>query len=302
MNKGKAKIKTLPIVVFFATGLFLLASCESKRIVYTPKGYIIDKPEIYELGTKLDEISGICWINDTTMYANNDEAGKIFAINLKNINDPEYANVKFGCKDCEIKSKDDYEDITKVGDAVYVLISTGKIIKVTNYRDEDSLKAEIVGQLPGNENEFESLYYDKEVNSLIMLCKNCHKEKDKIRSAYRFDLESNTLIDTPYYQLSMDEVRMKINDRTQEFRPSAASINPIDGKLYMVSSIGKLLVVADRKGKVENAFHLSGVDFAQPEGITFADNGDMYISNEVATEPKATLLLFKYVDPATVKK
>ncbi|HEX2630762.1 MAG TPA: SdiA-regulated domain-containing protein [Chitinophagaceae bacterium] len=302
MNKGKAKIKTLPIVIFFATGLFLLASCESKRIVYTPKGYIIDKPEIYDLSPKLDEISGICWINDTTMYANNDESGKIFAINLTNINDPDYANVKFGCKGCEIKSKDDYEDITKVGDAIYVLISTGKIIKVTNYRSEDSLQAEVVAQLPGNENEFESLYYDKAVHSLILLCKNCHKEKDKIRSAYRFDLESNTLVDTPYYQLSMDEVRMKVNDRTQEFRPSAAAINPIDGKLYMVSSIGKLLVIADRKGKVENAFHISAVNFAQPEGITFADNGDMYISNEVATEQNATLLKFAYTDPATVKK
>jgi hypothetical protein len=61
-------------------------------------------------------------------------------------------------------------------------------------------------------------------------------------------------------------------------------------------------VIADRKGKVENAFHISAVNFAQPEGITFADNGDMYISNEVATEQNATLLKFAYTDPATVKK
>jgi uncharacterized protein YjiK len=295
MNKGKANLKTLPTCLLLAVVLLLLASCESKHVIYTPRGYDISKPEAHDLGTKLDEISGICWINDTMMLANNDESGKIFAINLKDLGEKEYRNVKFG-------NKDDYEDIVKVEDAIYVLVSTGKILKVTGYRSQDSVVAETVGVLPGDKNEFESLYYDKEVNSLVMLCKNCHKEKDNIRSAYRFDLATSQLIDTPYYQINMDEIRMKINDSGLDFRPSAATINPKDNKLYIVSAVGNLLVVADKKGKVENAFRISGIDFPQPEGITFADNGDMYISNEVATEQQATLLMFKYIDPSGAKQ
>lgn len=296
MNKGRVKIKTLPTLIFFAVGLLLLTACESKRVIYTPPGYYIDKPEIYDLGTKLDEISGICWISDSIMIANNDESGKIFAINLKDLSQRQYRNVEFG-------KKGDYEDIVKVDNAIYILVSTGQILKVTGYQNEDSVRMDTVATLPGKENEFESLYYDKEVNSLVMLCKDCHKEKNRIRSAYRFDLGSNQLIDSPYYQLSIDELRMKVNDKSQEFRPSAAAINPKDNKLYIVSSIGKLLVVTDHKGKVEGAYHISAVDFVQPEGITFADNGDMYISNEVAEEQKATLVRFPYTDPkARVKK
>jgi hypothetical protein len=289
-NNAIGKIKTLPAWMILPFSLLLLAGCESKRVIYTPTGYDITRPVSHELGSKLNEISGICWINDSIMLANNDETGKIFAIDLTNFKNLDYRNVKFG-------SKDDYEDIVKVDSSIYILISTGQIVKVTNYHNEDSIRSEVVAELPGKENEFESLYYDKEVNSLIMLCKNCHKEKDKIRSAYRFDLQTNTLIDTPYYQIKMDELRKKLNDSRAEFRPSAAAVNPKDNKVYLISSIGHLMVVINKKGKIEQAFGISTIMFPQPEGMTFADNGDMYISNEMATEPAATLLRFIYEKP-----
>ena len=290
MITGRAKFYLASMVV--VAGLLMATGCfKTKRVVYTPHGYDITKPKKYDLGSKLDEISGICWVNDTLMLANNDESGKIFLVNPRDMDNLEYVNVKFG-------EKNDYEDIVKVDSAAYVLVSTGQIVKVTGYGSQSTVKAEEVASLPGDKNEFESLYYDKEVNSLIMLCKDCHKEKDKIRSAYRFDLATNRLIDTPYYQFDMDALRKKMNDNAAEFRPSAASINPADGKLYIISSIGKTLVVADRKGKIEQAMQISALMFSQPEGITFAENGDMYISNEVATEDAATILKFKYTRPA----
>ena len=64
-----------------------------------------------------------------------------------------------------------------------------------------------------------------------------------------------------------------------------------------VSSIGKLMVVINKKGKVEQAFRISALMFPQPEGITFSDKGDMYISNEIASEQTATLLKYKYTKP-----
>ena len=288
MNKGKAKIKTCLTAV--AASIILMAACESRHVIYTPTGYDITKPQTFELGSKLNEISGICWINDSLMLAENDEAGKIFAIDLRHMDQFEYRNVKFG-------SKGDYEDIVKVDSAIYMLISDGRIVKVTNYNNPENVQSETVADFGGKDNEFETLYYDDEVKSLIMLCKNCHKEKNKIRSAYRFDLNTNKLIDTPYYQIDMDAIRKKMDDDRAEFRPSAAAVNPKDGKVYIVSSIGKLMVVISRTGKVEQAFGISGIMFPQPEGITFAANGDMYISNEIANEARATLLKFRYLQP-----
>lgn len=285
-----AKIKTLPLWLVLPLFFISIAYCNTKRVIYTPRGYDITKPQTIQLGSKLDEISGICWINDSLMLANNDESGRIFAINLANLNDLEYRNVKFG-------EKGDYEDIIKVDSAIYLLLATGKIVKVTGYHNDDAVQSTVVGELPGIENEFESLYYDKDVNSLVMICKDCHKEKNKFRSAYRFDLAKNQLIDSPYYQIQMDQIRKILEKNEVDFRPSAAAYNPVDQKIYIVSSIGKLMVVINKKGKVEQAFGISGIVFPQPEGITFADNGDMYISNEIGSEPAATLLKFKYKAP-----
>lgn len=272
--------------------LFIIAltQCNHKKVIYTPLGYNITQPQTISLGSKLDEISGICWVSDSLMLANNDESGRIFAINLANLKDLEYRNFKFG-------EKGDYEDIVKVDSAIYLLVATGKIVRVTGFQNEDSVKSEVVAELPGIQNEFESLYYDQEVNSLIMLCKDCHKEKNRIRSAYRFDLSRNELIDSPYYQIQVDQIRKITENNEADFRPSAAAVNPRDGKVYIVSSIGKLMVVINKKGKVEQAFGISGIMFPQPEGITFSDNGDMYISNEIASEQASTLLKFRYTKP-----
>jgi hypothetical protein len=284
-------IKTLPSIISGILFLMLLISCDGKRIRYTPRGYNITKPQTMNLGTRLDEISGICWVSDSIILANNDESGRIFAINIMEPGNLDYTNVKFG-------EKDDYEDIVKVDSAIYLLVATGKIVRVMNYQDETNIQAETVAELPGVENEFESLYYDKDINSLVMVCKDCHREKNKIRSAYRYDLSSNKLIDSPYYQIQMDQIRKITDDAEADFRPSAASINPMDNKVYIVSSIGKLMVVINSKtGKVEQAFGISALLFPQPEGITFSDKGDMFISNEIASEQAATLHKFKYTKP-----
>ena len=60
-----------------------------------------------------------------------------------------------------------------------------------------------------------------------------------------------------------------------------------------ISSVGKLLVIADKNGKVEQAIRLDPVLYNQPEGMTFAPNGDLYISNE-GGEGIATILRFTY--------
>lgn len=266
---------------------FLVSACQQKRVIYTPRGYDITKPDKREMGNKLSEISGIFWIDENTMLAQEDESGKIYTINLKDKKDFQYNPVKFG-------PKGDYEDIVKVNANVYLLVGDGRIYEVPDYSIGKDIPGTVIASLAGNENEFEAMYYDNEVSSLIVLCKSCHKEKNQIRTAYRFDLITRQLIDTPYYTIDVDIIKQKLNDNRTEFRPSAAAIHPVQNKLYILSSIGKLLVITDKQGHVEQAIPISGTLFNQPEGITFAANGDMYISNEAGSEESATLLKFIY--------
>jgi SdiA-regulated len=287
LNKKSVPVQIKSVLIPGLAFCILATACKIKRVIYTPRGYDITKPYKIELGNKLREISGIAWVDENTMLAENDEAGKVFTINLKDKRDLVYPHFVFG-------EKNDYEDIVKVNTTLYLLISTGQIVEIPAYSRDGDAPGTIIATMAGKNNEFESMYYDKDVNSLILLCKSCHKEKDQVRTAYRFDLATRQFADTPYYAIDINIIRQKLDDNRAEFRPSAAAIHPLQNKLYIVSSIGKLLVITDKKGKVEQAMPISATLFPQPEGITFAANGDMFISNEAGIEDQATLLKFRY--------
>jgi len=174
--------------------------------------------------------------------------------------------------------------------AIYMLVSTGSIVRVET-KDSSYLTKEFI--LEGAKNEFETMYPDVASHSLVMLCKQCNHEKDEIRMAYRFDLVTNTFDPEPAYIIQIGEIRKMLGDEKAEFKPSAAGINPVNGKLYIVASVGKLLVIADKNGKIEQVFRLDPLLYNQPEGMTFAPNGDLYISNE-GGEGIATILKFVY--------
>ena len=136
------------------------------------------------------------------------------------------------------------------------------------------------------------MYLEGDGKSLILLCKDCSKEKDEIRKAYRFDLVTQKFIAEPVYTIAISEIKKILNDEKAEFKPSAAGINPVNGKLYIVASVGKIMVIASDKGVVEEVIKLDPVLYNQPEGLTFAPNGDLYISNEGG---EGTATIFKFI-------
>ncbi|MCX6317218.1 MAG: SdiA-regulated domain-containing protein [Bacteroidetes bacterium] len=237
-----------------------------------------------ELGKHLHEISGMAWVpGRDVILGENDEKGDIFTIDFANKNDNAAGKIKFG-------GKSDYEDIVYTPDAVYMLVSTGEVVQVDTKDSTFSTQTYSLG-IP--KNEFETMYLDGDGKSLILLCKDCHHEKDAIRAAYRFDLATKTFSPSPVYTIQISEIQKMLKDEMAEFKPSAAGINPVNGKLYIVASVGKLLVVASKDGKPEQAIRLDPVLYNQPEGMTFAPNGDLYISNE-GGEGIATILKFVY--------
>lgn len=263
------------------------AEADTLTTVNVPKShYDFSAPQRITLGDKLHEISGISYISEHIILGENDEQGKIFSIDPLKPDDTNYPSVKFG-------AKDDYEDIVVIDSTAYLLISDGEIVEVPGFSKAEEVSGTIVAQMGGKHNEFETLYYDKSVNGLVMLCKSCHHEKDEIRTAYRFDLAAKKFSDTALYTIQISDIAKQVREGSVKFFPSAAAIHPLLNKVYIVSSIGKLLVVTDKLGKVEEAYNLDPALFNQPEGITFAPNGDIFISNE-GGDGRATLLKFVY--------
>ncbi len=262
--------------------LFLVLACGDKNrrafIPYVP-GYNEEVSVTKILPEKLDEISGLFYLPDGRMAAINDEEGEIFFLDYDKESE-ELESIVFG-------KKNDYEEIVKVNDHFWVMESNGDLYQVSETGKVNKFQTKEI-----KKTEFEAMYHDQPNNRLVLISKD-HKEADRVILAFAFDLGSLQYNGTPVYEISMRELHYQLKDNSAICKPSAAAIHPKTNKVFIIASVGKILLQCSLDGKVEKAFKINPVMFQQPEGITFAPNGDMFISNEAA-EGKATILKFPF--------
>jgi hypothetical protein len=149
--------------------------------------YQLDGPEVTPLGGVLKEISGICYSNkkgDSALLAVVDSKEQVFKLDMKKSALLDYTG--------KVIPPEDPEDLVLVDSSLYVLLSDGIIKEIPDQaKDTTGIKTYVL-PLPGN-NDFETLYYDRAVKSLVMICKACeHEKREGIRTAYRFDLATKT--------------------------------------------------------------------------------------------------------------
>lgn len=282
--------KCLPATMILLAAAMFVFSCKNKN---SPKDYSLDEPQRVELAKGLNEISGICFsAQDTSLLAVSDSKEKVYQIDLVKKKLRDYT-------DKVVESNSDLEDIVKVNNSLFLLMSKGKLVEVTKNGDSADVKTYDLG-LSGS-NDFETLYYDPTADGLVLLCKTCAREKGTgVRTTFRFSLRTRTFDSSAFFTISRQEVKNLLKNDDAKFEPSAAAIHPLSKKLYILSSAGKLLVITDTRGQVAEAYDLNPDLFPQAEGIAFAPNGDMYITNE-GKFGNPTLLRFPYLQNAKKK-
>ena len=152
-------------------------------------------------------------------------------------------------------------------------------------------------------NDTEGMAFDPISNSLLVACKGSPSiDKENLyegyKAIYAFDIEKEKLDTSPKFLINLKRLdsymdknafarlslkvakRLRLIESETSFQPSGISIHPLSGEIYVVSSVGKLLIVLNRSGKVLDVRELDPKLFRQPEGICFSPVGDMYISNE----------------------
>lgn len=262
---------------------WLAVSCGPVRtkVVSHPSGYDLDHPRSMLLPVVLNEISGLAYYaNDSSLFAIQDEEGylyKIFPYKPDSMFRWRYAD------------PGDYEDLCIYNQSFYILRSDGDIYHSIIGDTVSTVKYDF----PGKGNEFESIYYDPDRKVLRLVCKDCEQDKKKLLSTYAFDPERKQYIDDSFKINTRELAHLRNKDKIK-FKPAAATIHPITGKIYLVSAINSLLVVANRDGSIENAYELDKKQFKQPEGIAFAPDGTMFICNEFANKGTASIMIIPY--------
>lgn len=271
--------------------------------------YDLDKPDhTIKLDKELEEISGLS-IDPTGeyLYAIQDEEGKIYMIDIEN------GEIKAKTK---FHKDGDYEGIEVVDNRIYVVKSTGTLYEVTNIGGPDQQLKKFNSFL-SRENDVEGLAFNPELNCLLLACKGIPATGESFeqirykKTIYKFDLSNNTLVQEPIYTLRLDQIRKYLDRHTAlkeyeklveffsagkenlTFNPSAIAIHPITKDIYVTSSSGKVLLVLNPAGDIVHIEKLDKDVHAQPEGLAFAKDGTLYISNE-GKGSKARIHRFSY--------
>ena len=253
--------------------------------------YDLEKPDVTcRLGKSLLEISALSYDESKeNLLAVNDEKAMVYRLNART--GDVLSKFDFG-------DKGDYEGIEIVGDKVYVLKANGDVFETEVGSDKPAkkYKSPLTAQ-----NDVEGLGYNPLTNKLILACKGSpniegHVKLKSTKAFYSFDLKSKTLDPTPAFSISDESLfsffdklpkrkksvsrEKKLLSRLKSFSPSGIAYHPIEKVYYIISSVGKLLLVVDEKGKTHSINFLEEDLFLQPEGICIAKNGDLFISNE----------------------
>lgn len=294
------------MVALFVLIFHVVGYCQDKM----PEKFIIpynfDQPsEKYILPGVLMEISGINLLNEKIMICIQDEKGDLFFYDMNE--NRLIKKIGFG-KDA------DYEDLAKVEDEVYILRSNGTLIKLTGFESSDKIKTKEIKTRLSKKNNCEGLCYDQQGNRLLIALKGDPETSEDqnfegYKAIYAFDIAKEIVEKKPVFLLDLNRVKDMENVSSYEkiyqsvagtfeesgdmrFQPSAIAIHPASGNIYILASVGKSIIVMNRKGEILSIRQLDEDIFRQPEGIAFSPDGTLYISNE-GDGKNGTILMFE---------
>lgn len=189
----------------------------------------------------------------------------------------------------------DIEDLIIRQDTAWVLRSNGDLYRINNFLTK-SQKTVIFDFPISRSRDLEAIANPKSEPVIYLFCKVCEWDESLEKtSVFRFSLEFMEFDADPFREIHRSQLKTLLPEKWNEVKmqPSAAAYHPLTGELYLISSTGKWLMTLDGEWNPTSFHWLSSKVFKQPEGITFDDSGNLYISNE-ASGGNANLLFFPY--------
>lgn len=224
--------------------------------------------ERFRLPKKLKEVSGIDYLTNGRFACIQDEKGVVFIFNS--------SEGKLE-KQIPFSGVGDYEGITVAGQTIYVIRADGKLFTIENMNDAKPVVKKYKTGLT-IKNNIESLCYEKTGNRLLLVGKDKDADRQNQKKIYSFDIQTKKLNSSPAYVI--DLTNKLIRSGKKALQPSDMGIHPVSSNIYIIDGPAEKLFILDSEGAVKNVYALDSKQIPQPEGISFEENGDVYISTE----------------------
>lgn len=281
------------ITMVFISSIFIVFACNQDRTETSYKK-IEDmddqkdddkKPEQLKLSKDLKEVSGLAFSPDGRLFLHNDEEGKVYQVNYNN--GDIVKEFSLGDK----KVKEDFEGIAIVNNDFYLVNSKGDLFRFSEGENNSEVEYEEWNTDLKSKNDVEGLCYDPNTNSLLLACKgDPGNDLEDVKAVYAFSLESEEIDSEPRFLL--DEKTLEDKFGIKKFSPSGIEYNSNDGNFYILSSNDKAIAIISSEGEIIDAYELKSGRHNQPEGITFGNDGSLFISDE-GDDKKAELTIYK---------
>jgi uncharacterized protein YjiK len=273
-------IVSINIIIGFAGCILLEEEDDSDKSVVTTGDYQYDVYSFeknYKLPGRLVEISGLAYWKENILLCVEDENGYLYLYDHEK--EEIIQEIKFG-------KKGDYEGVTQSEDIAYVIKSSGKLYY---FNIEDEPEVTKVDLPFSSRNDLEGITKGHKKDEFYIACKQNPEILEngiKGRAVYSYNVKKDKVKTKPYIHLTTEPFVEEIEkaglnpSRHMPFNPSGMAVHPFTKDVFLISSVGKLLIVLDKSGSIVSMAPLKRSLFRQPEGICFDSEGNMFISSE----------------------
>ena len=277
-----------------AVGAPAPAAADSRPAVAEPRGvlgrYDLAGDPSWEkkLPKELDEISGLAFSGDGRLFAHGDQDATIWQLDAREGKVLKTFSVASAGKDPGLGKKQpksgplagDFEDLQIVGSRFYLISSNGVLVEFQEGADGASVPSTTHDTGLGKTCEIEGLAYDSAGRSLLILCKIPHADRYRDQIViFAWSLDRQAADTAP--RIRVDDSRLTGTGR-RTFHGSAMTFAPDHRSLVLVAGPQKSFVELGLDGAVLSSGGLEEKAHRQPEGIAFAPDGTLLISDEGA--------------------
>ena len=228
---------------------------------------------------------------DHRLLAHNDEVGIVFEIDYR-----DGSIVKeFQLADMADPVADDFEGIAVADGRIYLVTSSGRLYECPEGTDGESVLFTVYATGVGRDCEIEGLAYDEGARELLLMCKDPRSEDLLGKLAiYRWSIDDKRLVDDSPIVIPVGDFARRIG--SDGYRPSGIERHPVSGNYFVVAARPGAIAEVTPAGEVVAARRFTAGWHRQVEGIAFAADGALIVSDEGGSG-RASLTV--YPTPAT---
>jgi hypothetical protein len=253
-----------------------------------------------ELPQELNEISGLAFSPDRRLFAHGDDKGIVWQLDPRSGRILKRFALAYGPGMPPFMGKrprgdivtGDFEDIQIVGERFFLLSSNGVLVEFREGGDGERVPFRAFDTGLARSCELEGLTYDEPTRSLLLLCKHPYLGAWRRQIVLlAWSLETSRLDPKPRLRVPVNGVARVTG--VDAFHGSAVAVAPESGNLVMVAGPQRRIIEVSPAGEVVAGAALKPKLHRQPEGLAFASDRTMLISDEAAGG-RATLTAYAY--------